>query len=331
MNFKPMKKNHVKFLTLVLFAVAAMTARAELDVITKTFPVKAGGKLTVNVDRGSIHITTSDSDKVDVKITRELKLVSAAEAKDVFTKHQIKLASTNNEVIIDAPNPQKGFSFNNPFNRLHVDYVIAIPKKFDINVKTAGGNIDVEDLQGHAVVSTSGGNLKFDVIKGPLKAHTSGGNITLIKTEGDADVSTSGGDLRLGEIEGNLVANTSGGNITLEKTKGTVKASTSGGDIHVKEAYGPITAHTSGGNVSVQLNAQPKAACSLKTSGGNVDVKLNAKVALDLNAQTSGGRITSDFPGIFNKQKTKLDAQINGGGTDLVLKTSGGDITIRKQ
>ncbi len=326
-----MKTNPVKFLTLALFAVAAMTARAEVDVITKTFPIKAGGKLTVDVDRGSIHITTSDSDKVDVKITRELKLVSAAEAKDVFAKHKISLTSTNNEVIIDAPNPQKGFSFNNPFSRLRVDYVIAIPAKFDINVKTAGGNIEVGDLQGQAVVSTAGGDLKFNVIKGPLKARTSGGNITLSKSEGDADVSTSGGHLRLGEIEGNLVANTSGGNITLEKAKGTVKASTSGGDIRVKEAYGTITATTSGGNVFAQLNAQPKAACSLKTSGGNVEVKLDANLALDLSASTGGGRVSSDFPGIFNKEKTKLTAQMNGGGTDLVLKTSGGDVTIKKQ
>src|SRR5437016_6611819 len=202
-----MKTNHLRLLVCSLFAgTASLIAQADQDIITKSFPVKAGGKLIMNVDRGSVHITTSDSDKVDVKITRELKRASAAEAKKVFEQHKIELSSTDNEVKIEAQNPQKHFGFNSPFNRLQVDYTIAIPAKFDIDVKTAGGNIEVADLDGKAVVQTSGGNLNLGAIKGALKAHTSGGHITLIRSEGDADVNSSGGDLRLGEIDGNLVA-----------------------------------------------------------------------------------------------------------------------------
>ena len=327
-----MRMNHIKLMAMVLCATATLVARGEeQDIITKSFPVKAGGKLTLNVDRGSVHVTTSDSDKVDVKVTRELRQGSAAEAKKVFEQHKIEMSSSDNEVKIEAENPQKRFGFNNPFNRLHVDYQIAIPSKFDIDLKTAGGNIDVADLEGKAVVQTSGGNLSLGNIKGTLKAHTSGGHIALTKSEGDADVNTSGGDLRLGEIDGNVVAHTSGGQIILEKTKGSVKASTSGGNIRVKDAYGPVNAHTSGGNVSAQLNAQPTANCSLTTSGGNVEVLLASNLALDVNARTSGGRVNSDFPGDLNKERTRLTAKLNGGGTTLALETSGGNVNIKKQ
>src|SRR5262245_45568894 len=321
-----MKTNSITLLALSLLAVAAVAVKADQDVITKSFPVKAGGKLTVNVDRGSIHITTSDSDKVDVKITRELKRGSSAEAKKVLAEHKIDLTSTDNEVRIEAQNPQ-----NKSFNRLHVDYTIAIPAKFDVDAKTAGGNIDLADLEGKAVVHTSGGNLKLGAINGPIKGHTSGGSITLTRCEGDVDVNTSGGDLNLGEIKGNVVARTSGGGITIEKTQGSVKAVTSGGNIRVKDAYGPVTAQTSGGNVSAQLNNQPTGACSLKTSGGNVDVLLASNLALDVNAQTSGGSVNSDFPGTMNKSKTKLTAQLNGGGPGLVLETSGGNVSIKSK
>src|SRR6266436_4250869 len=193
-----MRTNHVRLLVLALFAAGAVIANADDDVITRSFPVKPGGKLTLNVDRGSVHVTTSDTDKVEVKITRELKRASAAEAKKVFEQHKIELSSTDNEVKIEAQNPQKHFGFSSPFNRLHVDYIIAIPAKFDIDVETAGGNIDVADLDGKAVVQTSGGNLTLGSINGALKAHTSGGHIVLARSEGDADVHTSGGDLRLG-------------------------------------------------------------------------------------------------------------------------------------
>ncbi len=318
-------------MALALLAGSALFAKAEQDVITKSFPVKSGGKLIMNVDRGSIHITTSDSETVVVRVTRELKDSSDAEARKVLEQHKIEMSSTDNEVRIEARAPEKLFGFRNPFNRLRVDYTVAIPARFDIEVKSAGGNIEVADLQGQAKVRTSGGNLKLGAIKGPIKAYTSGGNITLTKSEGDADVNTSGGDLRLGEIQGNLVAHTSGGRITLEKTKGSVKASTSGGDIHVQDAYGAVTANTSGGNVSAQLNAQPPADCSLKTSGGDVEVVLASNLALDVEAHTSGGRVTSDFPGTLNRERTRLTARLNGGGTGLALETSGGNVTIRSK
>ena len=75
----------------------------------------------------------------------------------------------------------------------------------------------------------------------------------------------------------------------------------------------------------------PKSACSLRTSGGNVDVQLAENLALAVDARTSGGSIHSDFPGTLNKNKTQLTAQLNGGGTDLLLETSGGNIGIRKK
>lgn len=326
-----MNKNYYRSLTLALVAAGALTAKADEDLLTKSFPVTAGGKLVMNVDRGSIRITTSDSDKVNVKISRELKNVSAAEAKKIFEQHKIEMISKDNEVRIEAKRPEKITipGLDNPFNRLQVEYTIAIPSRFDIDLRTAGGHIDVADLEGKAVVNTSGGNLHLGSIKGPLKAHTSGGHITVNKTIGDADVDTSGGDLRLGDILGNVTGHTSGGHITVQKSTGSVKVSTSGGNVRVDDASGPLIAHTSGGNVSARLSNQPKGDCSLKTSGGNVEVQLASNLALDLDAHTSGGRVESDFPGTSNKQKTRLTAQLNGGGPNLMLETSGGNVRIR--
>lgn len=324
-----MKRNHTLLLALGLLALSAFNAKAEQDVITKTFPVKAGGKLIMDVDRGSIHITTSNSDKVDIRVTRDLKHSSDAEARKVFEQYKIEMSSSDNEIKIEAQNSSK--LHPSRFNHLQVDYTVAIPTRFDIDLKTAGGAIEVSDLQGKTEVRTSGGHIKLGAIKGPVKARTSGGSITLTKSEGDVDVETSGGELRLGEIKGNVVAHTSGGRITVEKTTGSVRANTSGGDIRVEDAYGAVTARTSGGSVSAQLNGQPKADCSLETSGGRIDVVLASNLALDVDAHTSGGRVSSDFPGTLNREKTRLTARLNGGGTALALETSGGNVNIRSK
>jgi DUF4097 and DUF4098 domain-containing protein YvlB len=312
-------------------AASVLAVCAEEDITTKSFTVKPGGKLLMKVDRGSIHVTTSSNDKVDVRVVRQLKKVSAAQAREVFQQHKIDITGTDNEVNITAGNPRKGVRFKDPFNHLQVDYTIAVPRRFDVDLKTSGGNIQLADLEGEAAVRTSGGNIELSSIQGPVSADTSGGNVALRKGQGNASLHTSGGDVRASEVEGNLVAETSGGSVIVEKVKGSVKATTSGGDVRVNEASGPVTAHTSGGNVSAKLSEQPAGASSLKTSGGNVEVKLGENLALDLNAHTSGGSIHSDFPGTLNKQKTSLSGQINGGGPKLVLETSGGNVEIRKQ
>src|SRR6185436_15064522 len=132
-----MKPNHVKLLALALTfpACTVMAAKADPEITTKTFLVKSGGKLVMIVDRGSVHVTTSDSDKVDVKITRELKGASAAEVKRVLEQHKIEFSSSDNEVKIEASSPKNFSGFNNPFSRLQVEYTVAIPAKFDIDLK----------------------------------------------------------------------------------------------------------------------------------------------------------------------------------------------------
>jgi DUF4097 and DUF4098 domain-containing protein YvlB len=308
-DFKMKTKTNLTILALAFFTGCAL--RAEQDMINKSFPVKSGGKLLMDVDRGSIHVTTSDSDKVEVQVTREVRRTSARKAKDIIAQHKIDVSESGNDVRIEAKN--HGGAFNKIFNNLQVDYTIAIPAKFNVDLRTAGGNIDLADLEGKVDLHTSGGNLKLGSIDGPINAHTSGGNINVKAGRGEASVHTSGGSIHMGKMNGSL------------------KAETSGGDVHIKEAYGPVRAQTSGGNVSAELFEQPKSTCSLKTSGGNVDVKLADNLALDVNAHTSGGSIHSDFPGTMNKQKTALTAQLNGGGTDLVLQTSGGNVSIRRK
>jgi DUF4097 and DUF4098 domain-containing protein YvlB len=286
----------------------------------------------MKVDRGSIHVNSSATDKVDVKVVREVKRVSEEKAKEIIEQHHIEMAENSGSVTITAENPQQKKLFgNNPFNHLQVSYTISVPAKYDLDVRTAGGNIEVSDLEGNIEARTAGGDVKLGAITGPVKAHTAGGNIILKGSKGDADVHTSGGDLRIGEVEGNLMAKTSGGNIKLERVTGRVDAQTSGGDVHVNEAYGPVMARTSGGNVSAKLNEQPKGDCALKTSGGNVELMIPEKLALDVRASTSGGSIRSDFPGEMNKSKTRMTAQLNGGGPEMVLETSGGNVNIRRK
>jgi len=84
--------------------------------------------------------------------------------------------------------------------------------------------------------------------------------------------------------------------------------------------------------VSAGITGQPQAPCRLSTSGGSVQVRLSPEVKLDINASTSGGRVHTDFDILVrgNLTGSSLQGKLNGGGPELYLRTSGGNITIAK-
>ena len=270
-----------------------------------------------------------------IEITRK---ASGREAKagQILKDHVVTMTQDGNRVMIRAEyKGEKLGGWFGPGNNLQVKFLITVPRKFDVDLKTGGGSIKVSELTGKLQAHTSGGSLDFEKIEGPVSGNTSGGSITLAGCKGNADLKTSGGSLYLSDIEGDADARTSGGLIHAEKLTGKSVLKTSGGGIQVSGIKGQIDAHTSGGSITASLSGQPTGDCSFKTSGGSVTVGLNEKVAVDIDAHTSAGRVSTDFPVATlvqgEQKKDQLQGKINGGGPLITAHTSAGGIHIRKE
>jgi DUF4097 and DUF4098 domain-containing protein YvlB len=319
-----------------LLALAAATARADVeDTITKSLKIQPGGQLVVGADRGSIEVKTADGGSLNVEVTRKAG-GSQARAEKILRNHAVTISQDGNKVEVRAE--YKGDKLTGWFGNgpdLQVKYTITIPCKFDVDLRTSGGSIQVADLTGNVQAQTSGGSLNFAKIAGPLSGHTSGGSITVAGCKGNADLRTSGGSLHLSNIEGDVDARTSGGSIHADKLTGTSVLKTSGGSIQVSEIKGQVEAGTSGGSITANLLAQPTGDCTFRTSGGSITVVLGEKVAVDIDARTSGGRVSSDLPVATVVQgeqaKNELSGKINGGGPLITAHTSGGGVRILKK
>ena len=96
---------------------------------------------------------------------------------------------------------------------------------------------------------------------------------------------------------------------------------------------GAVKASTSGGSVTAYLSRQPERDCRLTTSGGSLTIYLDNNIGMDVDARTSGGRIHTDFPvklsGTISPRS--LVAEVNGGGPELYLRSSGGGIHLKKK
>src|SRR5437660_728111 len=145
-------------------------------------------------------------------------------------------------------------------------------------------------------------------------------------------LSTSGGDVKVGDAAANVSAKTSGGDIEIKRVAGNLAAHTSGGSITIDEAHGAIDASTSGGSIEARIAQRPSGDSTLKTSGGGITLSIAPNVAIDVDAHTSGGDIETDVPvTLLGKQsESTLEGKLNGGGPRVVLRTSGGDIRLRK-
>jgi DUF4097 and DUF4098 domain-containing protein YvlB len=299
------------------------------DAITRSYEVGSGGLLTVEADLGSIEVRTGSANRVDIEIDRSVNSRNRERAAELARDIEITTSQSGNDVLVRARVPGRGWW--NGSRNVKLDFHITVPRVYNVDLKTSGGGITVDDLQGEVKSRTSGGALRFGQIQGPVYGRTSGGGIRLTGCVGDADVGTSGGGIEIGEVEGQVVATTSGGPIKISRARGRVRAETSGGGIHVDEVLGSIQAATSGGGISARITIQPTEECRLETSGGSLKIELAEEIGVDLDAKTSGGRVRVDFPvSQFDREKQRVRGEINGGGPALILRTSGGGIEVRK-
>jgi hypothetical protein len=286
--------------------------------VEKTFTVQAGGNLKAATQGGDIKIETSDSPEVHIVARQDIRASTEQEADEILSKLTLTFEQSGNEVHAESKYEKRGSGtwFGN-WPPVSVSFVITVPKNFNLNLNTSGGNIAVASVSGNVRARTSGGDLKFARIDGDIDAGTSGGNIVL--QEGTARA-------KLG---------TSGGNIQIDRAGGPTEVSTSGGDIRINSVAQLISATTSGGDVHAVITEPLKQDTLLSTSGGDVDVELVKGTGFQLDASTSGGDVNASGLTITIEKggtgKSKLVGAVNGGGPLLKLRSSGGDVTIHSR
>lgn len=319
--------------TALLCLIASFTALAATEEqLNKRFPIEPGGKLVVDVDFGSIAVTTAETDEVAVDVWRKVSRKSKADEEAFLRDRPVTFTKEGNTVTVRSHCKTKiGLSWSG-WSRTEGKYTITVPAHFNAQLKTSGGGIDVSDLTGDVKAHTSGGGLHFARLHGPVDGDTSGGSIHVADCEGTLKVHTSGGGIDVAGGAGSLDGDTSGGSVKVKDFRGPARVHTSGGGITVENIAGKLDGSTSGGSVSAVLPSPLPDDVRLSTSGGGVTVRVPESAAFDLDAQTSAGGASSDLPVtvVGKTEHGRLKGAVNGGGKAVVLRSSAGSIHVRK-
>jgi len=198
------------------------------------------------------------------------------------------------------------------FRGRDVRLTIRVPRSTTVSMRTSGGALHVERLDG------------------PVNLKTSGGSIDVRGIRGNVDADTSGGGITVADVRGAVRADTSGGPIEIDAVTGAIDARTSGGGVRIRGAGGRVDARTSGGGVTVGFAPGNSQGGNLSSSGGAVRAEIDPAVSLSVEASSSGGGVQSDVPVTVRGRisRNSLSGDLNGGGSLLRLRSSGGGVRV---
>jgi beta-lactamase regulating signal transducer with metallopeptidase domain/DUF4097 and DUF4098 domain-containing protein YvlB len=172
---------------------------------------------------------------------------------------------------------------------------IRVPRRFDLRLSSAGGDLTMKDVEGTFRGSTGGGELVLERLSGEARLSTGGGGIRVSDSDLKGSVSTGGGAVLLSRVRGGLRGSSGSGPVLYgEKAGGSDEETAdlseldidgSGTRIRPAEPTGVLHITKAGGDV--ELEEAPEGAV-ISTGGGRVSVGRSAGL---VDASTGGGDI----------------------------------------
>jgi len=259
--------------------VSAMT-------VQKEFAVQPGSTLVFDLDAGGdINITGWSRNVVAVSIEQDGPDQENVEVDARLDGSRVVVSSRYLE--------RKKMQISN------ITVEVSLPHLFDIELKSMGGGLSVNGVDGRISGKTMGGELVLQNLSGDLKLTTMGGDVTLTMSDVDGTITTMGGEVLLEDVVGDVEAKSMGGevvhrNVTRRDGSSSgevVKITNMGGSIHVPEAPAGADVHTMGGDITIDTVYE---FAKVKTMGG--DILIRAADGL-VEATTMGGDVTATMVG----------------------------------
>src|SRR6266404_3653871 len=124
-------------IALLLASSLGLNAAITESNLNKTFPVKPGGQLVLDVDMGSVEIKTSDRADAVIEVQRKITNTDAAKAREFFAAHEVIFDQDGDRIEVRAKlKADPGRWFNRGRVNLDVQYFVSLPKQFNLALRT---------------------------------------------------------------------------------------------------------------------------------------------------------------------------------------------------
>ena len=298
-----MKRRYHPCVFILIIAVVVFSAgyAASDEEMTKTFSVKTGQKLDIDLKcGGEVYVVGWDEDRVEVDYYE-----SHGDLEDL----DIDIKETRSGIKITADFADRSIQTTS----LH--FTIKVPRKFDIELFTAGGGMEFIGFEGNIEGRSRGGGIELKDMKGEVDLKTNGGGIEVTDCDLDGEIRTNGGGVQLENVGGNLRIKTNGGPLDLQNVRFGGKELEASGDFDLEDLFGDgVRVSTGGGNIVV--DGAPEGV-TVTTGGGPIDVSNAARI---VGVRTGGGDID------IHTKFGLVQARTGAGDVDVVVAQSPGKL-----
>lgn len=273
-----------------------------------TYPLKPGGRVSLENLNGSVEITGWEKDSIDIIGTK------TAATESLLQSIKIDIAATADAVDIRTVIPI------GTHGNLGATYIIRVPHKAVLDR-----------------ITSSNGSVRVESVEGPARLKTTNGSIRVSRVNGLVDLQTSNGSVEVNDQAGGLIVRTSNGGVRVDNVRGSFEVTTSNGSIHARlsdpEPRKPIKLVSSNGNVELTMEHIKDNDIRINTSNSSIELRLPANVDGQIQAHASNSSITTDFDVNVKAgqiSKSRLEGVIGSGGPMFDLSTSNGNIKVKK-
>jgi len=190
---------------------------------------------------------------------------------------------------------------------------ITVPRRFNVRIKSAGGEIAIRDLEGTFEGTTGGGEITIENARGSAHLSTGGGEITVENSNLSGSVSTGGGEVLIQNVTGGLNGSSGTGNVLY-------------GGVNARERGSPIgetVTTTVGGGVGDGVGSGVGKGVTVNPIGG-----VSGTVRGDVTFEKSEDGVRRASDGKYYISKSGGSVNIADAPHGATIRTGGGQITI---
>lgn len=253
---------------------SAVIARAEE--VTKTFPVSAHARVSIETDDGSVRVSTGDIKQVEIRVVYSGYKVD----RDLH----ISTEQNGNSVEVLAKTSSGGFwSWGVRHASLRVE--VHMPQDADLMVRSSDGSVEAESVNGNVDIRTGDGSITVQGVKGNSRFHSGDGHIEARGLDGTVDASSGDGHIELeGRFDG-LTIHTGDGSVNARAAQGS-KVATS------------WTIHTGDGSVDLEVPGDLRANLDASTHDGHISLGLQVTVEGTFSSSRIHGTLNGGGPSL---------------------------------
>ncbi|HEX6576613.1 MAG TPA: M56 family metallopeptidase, partial [Gemmatimonadaceae bacterium] len=296
--------------------------------VTKTVPVadkvdstvigevnaRSGGTLYLDLKTGAgVQITGSDENRVRVR--------GRLAGRD--------WRNTAFEVTNDGPDARVSmyYTVNRSNTSSSNSLTITVPRRYNVRIKSSGGEITIRDVEGDFSGSTGGGEIDIANARGNAELSTGGGSVHVRNSHLSGSVTTGGGPVTIDNVSGGLRGGSGTGDVAYggSGSAGGVSYSDPDRDGARKGSDGKTYVRKSGGSVSLGNVGN---GASINTGGGDIKV---GESRGEVEISTGGGDIVAGplyNGGRLTTGAGDVQVTIAGSGGSTRIESGNGTVTL---